>query len=166
LILVGALATFGCKPKEEPAPPAPAPSVTAPVDRLAAGEIPEGRERAFTLPLPLHSTVKARFPGSVHVASTHSYDELVKFVAAHVTEGSIEKHAAESRFDKVIVKTDPSKRLSIDVRRALINADYETQLVVTDITPAPEPPGMTDTDRWKKAGLTPEGKPLDPKTLQ
>ena len=61
---------------------------------------------------------------------------------------------------------DPSKTLTIEVRVAPIAAEYRSQMVISDVTPLPEDPGTTDADRWRKAGMTPDGKPLDPKHLQ
>lgn len=162
LALVGAP---GCKRTEKAPPPPPAPP-RASADRLAKGEIPEGRERAFTLPLPLHSTIKARFPASVHVASPHTQEELANFVKMRVKDGTTTSGASETRFDKVVVAKDPSKLLSIQVRSAPLTGEFKSQLVVTDITPPPEEPGTTDVDRWRKAGLTPDGKLIDPKHME
>ena len=169
-VALASLASIGapaCKQKEkEQAPPAPAPSARPSADRLAEGEIPEGRDRAFTLPLPLHSTVKARFAGSVHVASSHTQEELANFVRARVTEGKSSSGTTETHFEMVIVTKDPAKRLTIDVRAAPIVGDYRSQMVISDVTPAPEEPGLTDEDRWKKAGMTPDGKLIDRNHLQ
>ncbi len=162
LALSGAAA---CKRKEQ-APPTPAPSAAPSTDRLAPGEIAEGRDRAFTLPLPLHATVKARFAGSVHVASTHTQEELANFVRARVTEGTSSSGTSETRFEKVVVTKDPSKRLTIEIRRPAIVGEYRSQMVIDDVTPAPEEPGLTDEDRWKKAGMTPDGKLIDRNRLQ
>lgn len=165
--LIVALLVLGaaCKRKEPPAP-GPAPSASVPSDRLAAGEIPEGREKAFTLSLPLHSTVKARFPDSIHVASQHTPEELTKFIAARVKDGTRSSSATETRFDKVVATKDATKTLVIEIRSAPAMTDYKSQIVVKDITPAPEQPGTTDADRWKKAGMTPDGKLLNPKQMQ
>jgi hypothetical protein len=39
--------------------------------------------------------------------------------------------------------------------------------VIKDVTPPPPPPpGLTDAERWRAAGLTPDGHPLDPKKLE
>jgi len=154
-----------CKRKEQ-APPTPAPSAQPSADHLAKGEIPEGRDRAFTLPLPLHSTVKARFPKSVHVASSHTPEELVGFIQARVKDGTTTTGPSETRFEGVVVAKDPSKKLTIQVRAAAIASEYRSQLVIDDVTPPPEEPGLTTEDRYRKAGLGPDGKLLDPKHLQ
>ena len=33
-------------------------------------------------------------------------------------------------------------------------------------TPPKVQPGLTDAERWRQAGLTPEGRPLDPKAFE
>jgi hypothetical protein len=154
------IAASGCKRKNDTTS-APTPSVRAPADHIAKGEVPEGSERAFTLPLPLHSKVKARFAGSVHVASTHTQEELSNFVRARVKDGKSSAGATETQFDQVVVTKDPSKTLSIQIRSAPITEEYRSQMVIKDVTPAPEQPGTTDADRWRKAGLSPDGHLLD-----
>jgi hypothetical protein len=162
LALGGAL---GCRSKQKAPPPVPSAAPSA--DQLAKGEIPEGRERAFTLPLPLHSTVKARFGTSVHVASPHTHEELSNFVRSRVKDGKTSSGASETRFDDVVVSKDTSKTLSIQVRPSPIaGGEYRSQMVISDVTPLPEEPGTTDADRWRKAGMTPDGKLLDPKHMQ
>jgi hypothetical protein len=154
-----------CKRKEQ-APPSPAPSARPSADRLAKGEIPEGKERAFTLPLPLHSSVKARFPGSIHVASAHTQEELSNFVRARVKDGKTSSGASETRFEKVVAISDPTHTLSIEVRSTALLGEFRSQMIVNDVTPPPPDPNLTNEDRWKKAGLTPDGKLLDPKHMQ
>jgi hypothetical protein len=44
-----------------------------------------------------------------------------------------------------------------------------TRLIVQDLTPAPPPPkveGLSDGERWKRAGFGPDGKPLNMKALE
>lgn len=158
LVVAAAVALAGCKRKEEPAAP---PDAAAPVDHFVKGEIPEGSERAFTLPLPLHSTVKARFERSVHVASEHTPDELTRFVQLRVKDGKVVSVGNDTSFDRVVVVKDASRTLTIQIRPAAVLNDYKSQLVVDDVTLPPEQPGTTDADRWRKAGMTPDGKLID-----
>lgn len=164
-LLAIAIAGPGCKPKQQ-APPSPAPSTRSSADHLAKGEIPEGKERAFTLPLPLHSTIKARFPGSIHVGSPLSHEELSNFVRLRVKDGKTSSGASETRFENVVVTKDSTRTLVIEIRKAVIVGEYRSQMVVNDVTPPPPEPGLSDADRWKKAGMTPDGKLLDPKHMQ
>ncbi|MBX3211955.1 MAG: hypothetical protein KF850_07980 [Labilithrix sp.] len=153
-----------CKRKDEA--PKPAPSAPPSADRLAPGEIPEGKERAYTLPLPLHSAVKATFPSSVHVASSHTLEELSNFVRVRVKDGTTSSGATETRFDRVVVVKDPSRTLSIQIRSAPRSGPFRSQMVISDLTRPPEEPGLTDEDRWRKAGMTPDGKLIDRKHLE
>jgi hypothetical protein len=167
LLAATATATSGCKSKNPTGSTSSArPPASAPPDRLAKGEIPEGKERAFTLPLPLQSSIRARFATSIHVGSTHSREELANFTRARVKEGTSSVGASETRFDNVIATKDPSRRLTIEIRTAGVAGDFRSQMVVSDVTPAPEEPNLSDADRWRKAGMTPDGKLLDPKNRQ
>jgi hypothetical protein len=38
----------------------------------------------------------------------------------------------------------------------------QVELVVRDLTPPPIPQGLSDEERWKRAGLRPDGTPIDP----
>ena len=41
-----------------------------------------------------------------------------------------------------------------------------TRLVIRDVTPPKVVPGLTDEERWRQAGLTPQGRPLDMKKFE
>ena len=54
-----------------------------------------------------------------------------------------------------------------DRRSPLPRGDgYRSEMIVRDTTPAPVEPGLTEEQRWQKAGLTPSGQIADPKKLQ
>ena len=146
--------------------PAPAASSAKPSDHLAKGELPESALRAYTLPLPLHCQIRARFPNSIHIGSDNSLEELASFTRARVKDGRTTSGATETRFDDVVVKADPSRVLTIEIRTAPNFGSFRTQMVVTDVTPPPAPSGETDVDRWRRAGMTPDGKLLNPQQMQ
>jgi hypothetical protein len=168
-IVVIALAIVGCKrapTKQEQQAPSPVRSAAPAPDRLAKGEVPEGRERAFTMPLPLRCTVKARFPDSVHVATPLTQEDLANFTRARVKDGITSTGASGTRFEGVVVARDPSRRLTIEIRPSATIGDYKSEMVVNDVTRPPEDPNITTDERWRKAGMTPNGKLIDPKKLQ
>jgi hypothetical protein len=35
-------------------------------------------------------------------------------------------------------------------------------MTIRDVTPPPVEPGLSEEERWKKAGFAPDGKPIDP----
>jgi hypothetical protein len=136
----------------------------APPDRLAQGEIAEGQDKAFALRLPQRSKVSARFPKDIHVVSSHTPEELSNYVRAHVAEGKVASGTTVTEFRDVVVPTEPTRRLTIEVRNGAV-AHARSMMIVRDTTPAPVEPGLTDEDRYKKAGLAPNGRVLDPKRL-
>jgi hypothetical protein len=163
-VVAAALAVAsGCKSKPPPSDPAPP---SAPADHLATNEVVEGKEKAFSLPLPFHAQVTAKFKDAITVRSPLKPEELANFVRARVKEGNVIPGGASTTFENVIVPAEPTRRLSIEVRRTRLTGDARSEMTVRDVTPPPVEPGLSVEDRWKKAGFTPEGKPIDPSQMQ
>ena len=154
-------AASACKSKPPPEPP-PAP---APVDRLAPGELPLGTEKAFALPLPITSVVLQSYGGSYFVRTGYSAEEIVNFIRLHVKGGKVVAGTSSTTFTDVVVPAEPARHLDIDIRRSTSLNEARTEIRVTDVTPPPDDPNLSEADRWKKVGLTPDGKLLDPKHL-
>ncbi|MFO0571647.1 MAG: hypothetical protein U0263_38825 [Polyangiaceae bacterium] len=77
--------------------------------------------------------------------------------------GTRRNRAARTVFPAVHIKAGKPDRVH---RFEVLKDGPGAKLVVKDITPPPITPGLSDEERWKKAGLTPQGKPLDPKKLE
>jgi hypothetical protein len=162
-LALGVSACSSCKRKTDAGPK----NEEAPPDRLAPGEVVEGAERAFGLPLPRASKVAARFATSAHVKSTVTPEQLANFVRARVKEGTVTQGTSSTKLENVIPRDDKNKRLTIEVRPLHGGDGTRSEMVVRDTTPPPLDPTLkTDEERWKKAGLTPEGKLLDPKHVE
>jgi len=158
----GATACSSCKRKEEDAPK----TEQAPPDRLAPGELVEGTERAFGLPLPRLSRVAGRFQTSVDITSTATPEQLANFVRARVKEGKVTQGTSSTKLDDVVPRDDKNKRLTIEVRPVRAGNGNHSEMVVRDTTPPPGDPTLSEEERWKKAGMTPNGKLLDPKRVE
>jgi hypothetical protein len=159
-----AAAGMGCKSKPPPEPPAPAPP--APADHLATNEVIEGKDKAFALPLPFYSRVTGRFTTSVTVRSALKPEELANFVRARVKDGNVVAGGASTTFENVIVPAEPTRKLTIEVRRTPLTGDARSEMTIRDVTPPPLDPNLTEEERWKSVGMTPDGKLLDPKHMQ
>lgn len=157
----GLSACSSCK-RNDDAPP----ENDRPPDRLAPNEVVEGKERAFGLPLPRVAHVKARFSTTVHVLSPLSPEELTNFVRARVKDGKVIPGTSVTTLADVRPLGDPKKQLTIDVRTVRLGDGTRSEMVVRDTTPPPIEPGLSDAERWKKAGLTPTGKIADPTRLE
>lgn len=160
---VGTLASCSsCKHEEKPPP-----VETKPQDHLAVGEVVEGKDRAFGLPLPRLARIAARFERTVDVYSPLSPEELVNFVRARVKDGKVTPGSSSTMLVEVVPLADPEKRLTIDVHAFHGNdGTVRSEMIIRDTTPIPSEPGLTDEQRWKKAGLTPDGHIADPSHLQ
>jgi hypothetical protein len=162
VVLGLAASTAACSACKRPPPP----ENDAPPDHLAPNEVVESKERAFGLPLPRLSTVKARFAATVHVTSSLSPEELTNFVRARAKGGKVTPGATSTRFEDVTPRDDANKRLTVEVRQLKLGDGTKSEMLVLDTTPPPVEPGISDEERWKKAGLKPGGEVLDPKRLQ
>jgi hypothetical protein len=160
VLAVGFTACSSCKRKEEQ------PTEIKPPDHLAPSEVVEGKERAFGLPLPRTARIAARFEKTVHVQTPLTPEELVNFVRPRVKDGKVTPGTSGTQLFDVTPLTDPQKHLTIDVRLYRGGDGYRSEMIVRDTTPAPVEPGLTDEQRWQKAGLTPSGQIADPKKLQ
>lgn len=156
-----AAALVGCKKP----PPPPVVDAGPPPDHLAKDEIPEGHEKAFALPLPMSSRVQYRMSDVVAIDSTLSTEELSNYVRTHVQTTKITAGANGTTFDEAVVATEPRRLLHIEVRRGERARHARSSMLVRDVTPIPAPPKISDEDSWRKAGRTPDGKPLDPKQM-
>jgi hypothetical protein len=159
--LVGTSGCSGCKGKPPPekkvAPP--------PADRLGPGELPLGADKAFALPLPNGSRVMSRYGGTILVRCSYTADQLATYVRLHVTGGTVTAGAAQTRFDNVTVPAEPTRRLRIEVRTHVADG-MPSEMVIHDVTPQPNDPSLSEEEKWRRAGLTPQGRPLDPKNMQ
>lgn len=134
-------------------------------DHLVSGEIPEGRDKAFALALPLNAHIEFRFPDAIEIESQLRPEELSNYVRARVRTTKITAGAERTTFEEAVVPAEPKRLLYIEVRPARPNRPSRSSMVVRDVTPPPAPPKTTDEDAWKRAGRGPDGKPLDPKHM-
>jgi hypothetical protein len=159
LLAVGLLACTSCKRKDRP-------PEEKPPDHLAPNEVAEGKERAFGIPLPVVARVLARFEKTVHIVSPLTPEELVNFVRVRVKDGKTTAGTAGTHLAEVVPLGSPQMRVSIEIRSKRTEDGMRSEMIVEDTTPIASEPGLTDEQRWKKAGLTPDGKVADPKHLQ
>lgn len=167
--VVAALAistTGGCKrrpppPVEEAAPVASA-SAARPADHALPDEIAEGAEKAFGLPIPRRMRVVGRFDDVVFAAGDVAPELIANYVRQRVVAGHIETGPAKTVFTSATLRLDPARTLRVDV----VSRNGDTELTVRDETRPPARQGLTEAERWKEQGLTPQGAPLDPTHLE
>lgn len=148
-----------CAQKPNP-PPAPAPSASA-VDRLLPGELSEGQERALGLAVPRGMLLERAFGDLAQARGRVEMEPLANYVRRRVDVATVEIGAARTLFPRAHVKGEPDAKL---VRIEVVRDNDNSVLIVRDITPPPFVPGLSEDERWRKAGVVP-GKPFDPKAF-
>jgi hypothetical protein len=143
---------------------ASAPSATArPVDRLAPGELAAGSADVWGFAVPREMQVEHRYQEVTHLIGPVAPDALANYVRERVVVSHVEIGAARTIFPNARIKGGASDRVyELDV----IPEPGLTRLVIRDTTPPKVQPGLSDAERWRQAGLTPEGRPLDPKAFE
>jgi hypothetical protein len=166
-VVAAALGPFllglGCSKKEAaPTPLPPAPSATAvAADRLAPGELAEGHERVMGLAVPRDMRLLRVFDDSAVARGRVGAEALSNYVRQRVDVAGAEIGAARTVFPKAHVKGQPDEKV---VRIEVVPDIDSTELWLRDLTPPPVLPGLSEEERWKRAGVIP-GKPLDPNAL-
>lgn len=157
LTLVGCLAG-GCGREQPLSELLPSPLRPQPVDSVAAGEIAEGEEQAFGLAIPRGMVVEARFPDAVQAFGTQPLESIANYVRARVRTSRVETGPVKTVFDDAELISDPQRRVRVEVT---IVSSSKVELVVRDRTRKPAEPGLTEAERWRRAGLTPKGEVIE-----
>ncbi len=151
------VALAGCKKREtettRPPPRAP--------DKLAPDESPEGAEMLHGLRLPRRSRVADQLGPYTIVRSQLPADQLATYVRQRVEGGNVTAGAASTVLNGVTAKGgDPTALLEIKVQPTHDPA-FTSEMHVR-VLPKPQlPPEATEEERWRAAGVTPDGKLID-----
>lgn len=155
----------GCKEDKAAVVTAPSASATAaPIDHLAPGELLEGTDKAFGMVLPRGMRVVHGFDDLIVASGSPPADKVTNYVRARVKDGKITVGARATVFDHVRTPAAPDLELSIKVEPA--DGMEGTRVEVRKLTMPKAPELPNDEERWRAAGLRPDGRPLDPKKLQ
>jgi hypothetical protein len=151
---------LGSTSASEGAPVAPAASAL-PVDHLGPGELIEGTERAFGVVLPRDVRIEESFVDVVVARGPVSVHALAGYLRARLQEGGLREGSSSATFEHVKVPGKPGLELSMRI----VSWEGGARLEVRDTTPQPAADLPDEAARWRQAGLTPEGRVLDPTHL-
>jgi hypothetical protein len=133
----------------------PRTAATAPPrDHLVPGELVEGTEVAFGLKLPRGTTIVSAFPQDIVARSTSKASDVANYIRPRVAVGTVSVGAASTIFELVQVPSNPGRELIIRVEDAVGSG---SRVTVRDVTPPPFDPTLTTEQRWKQAGMKPNG---------
>ena len=142
---------------------APPPTPVVPADHLAPTELVEGKVSALGLILPCDLQLEASIAGLVIANGDLSPEAVANYVRARVTEGTVTVGSIDTRFEGVKVISEPTRALSIRIGPG---RGYRCSLQMRDVTPPELPTFNNDADRWRAAGMTPDGRLIDKQKLQ
>lgn len=153
-----------CRSKAQPPAPAATASIAAsasaaPVDRLAPDELAPGKSHVFGFEVPRDMTVRGAFDDIAYLEGDVAPEAVANYVRDRVEVERVEIGAARTVFPQARIKGGPPDRYyQFDV---IASSPRYTNLSIRDVTPRPpNPPGMTEADRWRQAGRGPDGKPI------
>jgi hypothetical protein len=150
-----------CRRHGSDAAPAPTPSGH---DRLEPGELVDGPLHAFELKLPRGMEIREAFTSVVYAWGPVDPMRLANYLRRQVTGGSISVGAAATVFDQVTVPANGKRLLRLRVDS--MSQGRAARLEVRDVTPPPLAPAVDEAERWKRVGMGPDGKLLDPTHLR
>jgi hypothetical protein len=167
LVLFGglALALSGCEDRQqlEFAPNTSGSATATSPDRLKAGELAQGTEEAFGFYAPRKMKLDRKYPDAAHFIGPVDAASVANYVRQRVEAERVEIGAARTVFPKVRIKGGPAGHV---FRIEVVSSGPTSKLLIRDVTPPPTVPGLTEEERWKRAGLKPNGQPLDPQKLE
>ncbi len=137
-----------------------APQATSP-DRLPPGDLLEGTERTFGFSVPKGMTLIQSARGSV-MRGPVNFDELTSYVQARIAVRHAEMEGDTLFFRSALIR-DGEKGIfefSISTERR------DTILRIKNRTPNPPVFGLSEKERWKRAGMKPSGGLIDPHQMQ
>jgi hypothetical protein len=154
-----ALTATGCSGKstehERAAPEAPDPAP----DRLTGTEqLPEA-ETAFGLPIPRGMRMTRYFTDAAYFSGSLSMEDASAHVQKFVDANSVEITLQRALFARARIKGDARKRL---FRIEISKTSRGSQVHVKDVTPPPATQGLTEAQRWERAGRNPDGTLINP----
>ncbi len=158
-----AAASFACSKEkvgtwdDDPVPSASA-AARVPVDRLGPGELAPGNDVVFGLPIPRRMRLDQRFEDVAYVSGKVRREQLSNYVRKRVSVAHVEVGAARTVFPAARINGDTTRRTyRIEIMRDGIGA----RMVIKDLSKPQAVKGLTQPERWKRAGMTPQGELID-----
>lgn len=162
---LAALPLLGCESKPDVVGPGEAPPAASgkPLDRLEPGELASGKVKVFGFVAPESMRLERKFPDAAHLVGQVKPEAVANYVRKQVQVEHVEIGAARTVFPKVTINGgDPARVYRIEVA-----ADGpDTRLVLLDVTPPPTVQGLSEEERWKRAGFGPDGTQLQRDKVQ
>jgi hypothetical protein len=123
----------------------------------------EGNLDLYGLKLPADMKIEGKFARFGRAVGRVRPEDLSNYVRQRVAVAHVEIAAERTVFPKARIKAGDKDRV---YRIEVIPQGKRSRLVVRDITKPEAPKGLSQAEIRRQAGLTPDGKQLDPKNLE
>jgi hypothetical protein len=123
----------------------------------------EGEQSVYGFTIPRQMTLSRPSSRTARVAGQVDFDQLTDYVRARINARHAELLANELIFPKVTIRgADPERTYEVRLK----NYPHERIVHFRDLTPLPKTPGLTDEQRWNRAGFKPGGGLVDPRSME
>jgi hypothetical protein len=131
-------------------------------DRLEPGEPLVGTPRVLGLDVPDGLRVVAHYDKSVHLSGPLPLSAAVDAIQRQLEPTLLELTPKRAFWERVVAKGDTNKRL---LRIEITRDGPTTRVHLSEVT-APKPThGLSDEERWERAGRNPDGTLKNPSQL-
>lgn len=168
-VVAAVACALGCrgKPRSHDAPLVPATSASVPADRLAPGEPAPGQLKVHDLLLPRGATIDRRFGTSTYVHVPNSPEATANWIRSQAEDADGVVGPNRTVFSTVHVKgADRGHHLRIEISSGAWADSADMIIDYVDDTRPTLPKGLSNEEIMKKAGLSPDGKFLDPQHIE
>lgn len=123
-------------------------------DRLLASEELPGQRRVFGIDVPAGLTVSAQFTDHAQLSGRVELNAVLKALQKQLVSGPVEYSPKRAVFTNALVPGDSKKRV---YRIEIVAQRNVTSVQIRDITPLPVTEGLSEAERWDRAGRNPDG---------
>ncbi len=90
-------------------------------------------------------------------------EALIEYLRQRVLAGHVEMAERKVVFPKVALRGDASGQV---LKLEVVEDGLSTRLIVYNLTGAPMVEGLSEEERWKRAGMSPSGQLIDQQNLE
>jgi len=130
-------------------------------DRLPPGELLEGTESTFGFAVPKGMSL-FQSPKSATITGPVDFDALTSYVKDRIAVRHAEMIGDELYFRNAHIRGREDSVFELSIR----SRGSTSVLLIKDKTLKPPTFGLTQEQRWKKEGLRPSGRLIDPNQME